>query len=392
MKRISALILVLSIFFSCVSCADKETESTTVYSEENMSEEINSEVIETESLPDESEFSDGTYEIAFIADPEQIENNFLEHYAWDTIKEYAVEKKHSYKYYEVKSEKEISDEIRFNTITDSVEAGAKLIVCSGQIYENAIKNAAAVFPEVKFIYINGSVVENDYGYAMRNVCTLSIREEEAGFLAGYSSVIEGFECLGFVSGGEHESPSYKKFGYGFVQGADAAAKTLDKVIDVNYGKFFGKKTVNSEDLLKTFDGWFKKGIEVIFSVGKKMCSNVLEAAENNDGSVICIDDNDFNNSEYLINTVTIDFEKELDDIFEKIYNDTFSEIGGSFISLGIKEGVIGLSGDIWNFENFSVEEYSNLYSDIKEDKIHIDSNYQKADMRKMQNVKFIAAE
>ena len=57
---------------------------------------------------------------------------------------------------------------------------------------------------------------------------IAFKEEQCGYLAGYAAVKEGFTKLGFTGGGGGTNPACCRYGYGFVQGADAAAKELDE--------------------------------------------------------------------------------------------------------------------------------------------------------------------
>lgn len=52
-------------------------------------------------------------------------------------------------------------------------------------------------------------------------------EEQAGYLAGYAAVNEGYTQLGFMGG--IAVPAVIRYGYGFIQGADATGVSADIV-------------------------------------------------------------------------------------------------------------------------------------------------------------------
>ena len=66
-----------------------------------------------------------------------------------------------------------------------------------------------------------------------NTYCIRYAEEQAGFLAGYAAVFEGYTKLGFIGG--MKVPAVIRYGYGFVQGADYAAKELGiKNVSIKY--------------------------------------------------------------------------------------------------------------------------------------------------------------
>ena len=61
----------------------------------------------------------------------------------------------------------------------------------------------------------------------------------AAYLAGYAVVKEGFTQLGFSGGGGGTNAACCRYGYGYLQGASAAAAELDKEVTVNYSWQYG---------------------------------------------------------------------------------------------------------------------------------------------------------
>ena len=127
----------------------------------------------------------------------------------------------------------------------------------------------------------------DY-YNTDNVYCCTYQEELSGYMAGYGAVKLGYKHLGFLGG--MSVPAVSRFGYGFVQGADAAAKELgiENEVSVEYvcgGQFYG-----DADITAYMDTWYsEKGVEVVFACGGGIYTSAAEAAVKVGGKVIGVD-------------------------------------------------------------------------------------------------------
>ena len=78
-------------------------------------------------------------------------------------------------------------------------------------------------------------------------------------------------------------------------------------------------------------------------------------------------------------TVVTSAMKELSDAVEwslaKVYDDTFSEIGGVATSLGVEEDAVGLPTDSWSLTNYTVEQYEEMYQKVKDGTLAVDADY-----------------
>ena len=164
-----------------------------------------------------------------------------------------------------------------------VSGGVEVVVCAGFMQEAALKKAAAEFPDVPFVFIDG------YPIGLDNVAGISFQEEQSGYLAGYAVVKEGYEKLGFTGGGGGQNPACCRFGYGFVQGANDAAKELGKTVDMNYSWLYGANFQASPELQTMMNGWYSNGTEIVFACGGSMFNSVVAAAAANDGLVVGVD-------------------------------------------------------------------------------------------------------
>lgn len=159
------------------------------------------------------------------------------------MKLYAANNKLSYKYYQPANKDQATDDDRYEAMKAAVENGAKVVVCAGFMQEGALRMAAKEFSDVSFVFVDGYPITEEAGVdgspVLKNVAGIAFKEEQCGYLAGYAVVKEGFTKLGFTGGGGGTNPACCRYGYGFVQGADAAAKELGVKVDMNYSWQYG---------------------------------------------------------------------------------------------------------------------------------------------------------
>ena len=133
--------------------------------------------------------------------------------------------------------------------------------------------------------MNGFDINSENGTIPENVFCVTFKEEEAGYLAGYAAVKDGFTKLGFLGG--MAVPAVIRYGYGYVQGADAAAQELGTNVQMNY--YYGGQFYGDEKITAKMDGWYDGGTEVVFACGGGIWTSAAEAADKHDGKLIGVD-------------------------------------------------------------------------------------------------------
>ena len=245
-KKFLALALALVMVFGLVACTDGKTNPT---APADPTEKVDptpdanpTEAADPTDAPagpnaddidDNMTSEDGKYQVAFITDVGQLKDKSFNQGTFDGVKLYAAANGKSYKYYQPANGDQATDDDRYDAMKAAVEGGAEVVVCAGFMQEAALKKAAAEFPEVPFVFIDG------YPIGLDNVAGISFQEEQSGYLAGYAAVKEGFTKLGFTGGGGGNNPACCRFGYGFVQGANAAAAELGVNVQINYSWEYG---------------------------------------------------------------------------------------------------------------------------------------------------------
>ena len=233
-----------------------------------------------------------TYEIALVTDVGTINDKSFNQGAWEGVVQYAEEFDVSYKYYQPDAK---STEEYIKSINVAVKNGAKIVVTPGYLFEQAIWDVQTKHPEVKFILLDGSpnnVVDwdtmatldgKDPNFDIKpNTYPIFYAEEEAGFLAGYAAVKEGFTKLGFMGG--MAVPAVVRFGYGYIEGANLAATEMglaDGAIELKHT--YLDSFAPDEGHQTKAAGWYTTGTEVIFSCAGGAGNSVMKAAEQHAG-------------------------------------------------------------------------------------------------------------
>ena len=361
MKKILAIALSLVMVLAMVACGeepaptpDPDTDTPPV-------------ITNPDEIADEMTSEDGKYEIGFVTDVGQLKDKSFNQGTYDGVKLYAAANGLSYKYYQPANGDKATDDDRYDAMKAACDNGAKAVVCAGFMQGPALEKVAAEYPDVAFIFIDGWSTG-------ANVAGIAFAEEQSGYLAGYAVVKEGFEKLGFTGGGGGTNPACVRFGYGFVQGANDAAKELGKTVDINYTWQFGNTFSPSPELMAMVSGWYNAGTEIVFCCGGNMFQSVAQAAAENDGAVVGVDTDQSFESETVVTSATKGLSSAVQWALAKVYDGTFSEIGGNSTSLGADNNAVGLPTATWSMQNFTVEEYEALFQKILNGEVTIDNN------------------
>lgn len=392
MKKFLALALVAVMLLSAclVGCGQKDPVTTgDSQNTEDTQKTENTETTEPAGKPelaagdiaDNMTSADGKYEIAFVTDVGSLKDQSFNQGTWEGVKKYAYDNDKSYKYYQPANGDKATDDDRFNAMKAAADAGAKIIVCAGYLQETALRKAAETFPEVKFVFIDG------YQIGFKNVAPISFQEEQSGYLAGYAAVKEGYTKLGFSGGGGGENPACCRFGYGFVQGANDAAKADGKTVEMNYSWLFGNTFSASSELQTMLNGWYTNGTEVVFCCGGSMCQSAFAAAAANDGVVIGVDVDQSSQSETVVTSAMKGLSESVIFALDKFYAGGFEALGDVSTVLGAANDAVGLPTATWSFKSFSVEDYNALLKSMKDGKVTVDNDYTKLAADLFANVK-----
>ncbi len=299
-----------------------------------------------------------TYEIAMITDVGTIDDKSFNQGTWEGIKAYCDANAKTYNYYQPSGQ---STELYLEKIEQAVTDGAKVIVTPGFLFEEPIFIAQDMYPDVKFVLIDGNPHNADYSEFKtgENTVGITYAEEQSGYLAGYAAVVEGATKLGFMGG--MAVPAVVRFGYGFVEGANAAAKELGLTeLSINYHYTGGFAATPEAQALAA--SWYQDGVDMIFACGGAVGNSVMAAAEAAGKKVIGVDVDQSPESATVITSATKGLAASVEQMLDAYYADSFP--GGQNLVLGADKDGVGLPMATSKFEKFTQEQYDALYAKL----------------------------
>ncbi len=348
MRREFLMVIVILISIYVSGCCDKKDIAEGIKSSTDISNEGEEE----------------KYEIALVSFMGSTNDNSFGQATWDGIRQYAKEHSISYKLYQPE---EATADTYVENIDLAIENGAKIVVCPGYLFETPIFIEQDKYPKVRFVLLDGQPHNASYTETRveKNVLPILFQEEQAGFLAGYAAVKDGYTKLGFMGG--MAVPAVIRYGYGFVQGCDFAATELGIDVEVIYhytGTFFETPQIKT-----LASSWYQKGTQVIFACGGAIGNTVMSAAENSKAKVIGVDLDQSRESETVITSAMKMIKQVVYNILKDHYTGSFH--GGTAQIYSVKNDGIGLPMATSKFNTFSQKNYDDIFAELKAGRISI---------------------
>ncbi len=286
-KKLLVLTLIFLMAFSLFACGGNNnttTEEATEETTEEATEESTEEATE-ETTEETAEATD--MKVAMVTDYGDITDQSFNQTTYEACKAYCDSNGIEFTYKKPATD---ADADRISSIEEAIEDGFNVIVMPGYAFAEAIYQVAPLYPDVKFVALD--VSEGDltaYGareFKADNVYSAVYQEELAGYMAGYAAVKLGYTKLGFLGG--MAVPAVQRYGYGFVQGADAAAQE-NNIADVECKYVYGGQFFGDADITAVMDTWYGAGTEVVFACGGGIFTSAAEAAAKTNAKVIGVD-------------------------------------------------------------------------------------------------------
>jgi len=310
------------------------------------------------------------YVIAMITDSGDIDDRSFNQGTWEGIKEFAKDNNKTYKYYKPTA---ITLDAYVAAIDLAVKGGAEIIVTPGFLFENSVHKAQSLYPDVKFVLIDGSPHNvNDWdtmatydGEAVDftigdNTLSIFFQEEQSGFLAGYASVKDGHDVLGFMGG--MAVPAVVRFGAGYVAGAYYAAQEMSLTnFSFPANRYEYLNTFAPDDAIVTkATSWFNAGVDIIHAAAGGAGLSVMTAAENTGKWMVGVDVDQSNLNSKVLTSAMKGLAVAVQEALEDFFNDEFE--GGISITLGADDGAVGLptATGSWRFTTFTVTQYNSI--------------------------------
>ena len=278
--------------------------------------------------------------VAMVTDYGDINDQCFNQTTYEACKEYCEENGVDFTYYKPEGD---STADRAAMIDKAAADGYTVVVMPGYAFAEAIVEEADMYPDIKFVALDVSqydldTASSEEGYARDNVYSAVYQEELAGYMAGVAAVKLGYKKLGFLGG--MAVPAVIRYGYGFVQGADAAAAELGlDDVEINYA--YGNQFYGDADITAAMDTWYAGGTECVFACGGGIYTSACEAAEKTGGKVIGVDvdQSALIDSQYeegmCITSAMKGLKPTVKTVLEAIQGDQWTEYGGKVETLGL---------------------------------------------------------
>lgn len=355
-KRFLAALLSLLLVMGMAACGNTEKE------EESPAE------TEAAMNPD--------YRVALITDSHDVDDHSFNQTTYEACAAFCNDHHVTCTY---KKPDKNTDESRIQMVDSAVAEGYNVLLLPGYLSAKTVDVCSKKYPDVKFIAIDVSA--DDLADVRQNVYCASYAEEIPGYLAGYAAVRLGYKKLGFLGG--MPLPSVVRYGYGYLQGINDAAASLDISDEIEVEFAYSGGFEASRTVIRAMNEWYEKGTEVVFSCGGGVFASVAEAAKAVNGKVIGVDTdqsisiNHFGKDMAVTSAVkglSVTVLEVLDAIILKDQWETYAgkaEVLGLVSGEDLSRNYVGLPDSTHFTWRFTRDDYKSLVQNIYEGKILI---------------------
>lgn len=334
MKKAISLMLALILCLSFVACGGGNTE-------------------------DGGDTTAEHYDIVFLADLGTVNDGGFNEGTWTGCQKYAADNGLTTNYLQPAED---SDDARKTIFMQAVEQwGASVVVPCGYLWDTVLSEMAPQYPDVKVVFIDGTLTGLD------NVAPIQFAEQESAFLAGYACVKEGFRNIAFFGG--MAVPAVIRFGYGYVAGAEYAAKELGlNPGDVNLKYWYTGDFNATPEKATTVSSWYETGTEIVFSCGGSILNSAISSAEAGEGRwLVGVDTDEAHKSERIITSAMKDLTNATYAGIEAALAGDWSAWGGVQSTLGAANNGVQLPNDFSRFNNFTQADYDAIFAALQAD-------------------------
>lgn len=346
MKKILALLLAVVMVFGLVACGGSDDAEETTGSTAEVTVDM---------------------KVAMVSDYADITDGSFNQTTHEAAKAWCDAKGVEYTYFKPVTD---SDADRVAMIEMAISEGYNVLLLPGYAFAPAIKETADLYPDVSFVALD--VSEGDLGdYTLpENAFSAVYQEELSGYMAGYAAVKLGYKHLGFLGG--MAVPAVMRFGYGYLQGIDAAATELGISDEIVVEYCYGNQFWGDADITAAMDTWYQeKGVELVFACGGSIYTSAAEAAAKVDGKVIGVDSDQaaIIDGVYGEGMTVTSAMKSLDVTVETMLSEiaagNFGNYGGQVVTFGLAsatpaENYVQLPETTQFAEGFTAEDYAAL--------------------------------
>ena len=379
MKKFIALLLAASMAFGLIACGASNGD-------------------------DAGDKTGETYKVAMVTDYGDITDQSFNQTTWEAVVAFGKANNIETKYYKPTSNDTAG---RVASVELAVSDGYNVIVMPGYAFGGTIAEVSKDYPDVKFIALDvakGDLLEGgvalkgetydynpdnwkleDYVH-MDNVYCAIYQEEISGYMAGYAAVKLGYTKLGFLGG--MAVPAVMRFGYGYVQGVDAAAKELGITVDMKYA--YGNQFFGDADITAVMDTWYADGTQIVFACGGGIYTSAAEAAKKVGGKIIGVDvdqaaiiDGLYGEGMTVTSAMKGLYPTTVDTLTDVLVNGKWADYKGKIVTLGMVSGddaalnYVQLGKTLYEDGKFTEADYKALVKAIFDGTITISNDISK---------------
>ena len=256
----------------------------------------------------------------------------------------------------------------------AAESGAKLVICRGEAAGEALYRIQENYPDVHYLLFDDEPHNEDYSaYKTANLvhCVL-FQEEQAGYLAGYAVVTEGYTSLGFI--GTREVPGIVRYCTGFLQGAEAAAEQQGE--DVTLQTWFTDTDENNDAITQRMIDWYNNGTELLMVSGGNLYEGAADAVNQTGGKAVTTDYDNTDLSDRVLASAIKCYNAAVQ---RQLYNFFMAgtwdaQSAGQTEKIGYTNGEVALEASApWRFESFTQDDYRKLYENLRTSVLRVES-------------------
>ena len=304
--------------------------------------------------------------VAMITDYGDITDQSFNQTTYEAAKDWSEANGVDFTYYKPAGD---STAERVAMVEKADDEGYNVVVMPGYAFGETIAEVQDEYPEIKFIALDVSAFDLGTDPASNVYCAV-YQEELCGYMAGYAAVKLGYTHLGFLGG--MAVPAVVRYGFGFVQGADAAAVEMGADVTVEY--VYGNQFYGDADITAYMDNWYQTlGVQVVFACGGGIYSSAAEAAVKVDGAkVIGVDvdqaaqiDGTYGTSGLVVTSAMKGLAATVNTLLDAVAAGNWDSFGGKVDTLGLvgtdpEANYVQIAPSTQFSEAFSAADYADL--------------------------------
>ena len=319
--------------------------------------------------------------VGLVTDLAGIDDKSFSEITWKGVSEFAKEHQNVEAQYVTPEDNSLATLV--NSVDNLVLSGNDIIVLTGFTFEETAGVVAKIYPDVKFILIDGQpLVDGEYK-SFDNVVSIYFQEHEASFLTGVASALTSqTKQLGFVGG--MENSAVQKFGWGFVSGVAYANKVYNTetfVTDYLYSGSFSDVSMGQS----LAGGMYDKGVDIIFhAAGGVGVGAITEAKTRGDVFVVGVDVDQYHEGimdsekSIILTSAMKNIDVAVKEHLLYFLNDDFR--GGEVFTLGIVEDGVGLPSENPNLSQDVIEKVEETLQKIKNGEVVVPSSLEELEI------------